>query len=144
MSKKVLTYKEGEKIISAGEKESRMFVILDGSVMIRLVEGDNEINVTELHKNDFFGEMSLFCNRPRSADVIALSDVILAYIESIQQLNTFLVNNQSFAFKMVRILAERLAKTDELLIGKVSEINRLKITTSVDEEEGFSFFDKIS
>ena len=63
--------------------------------------------------------------------------------EDEQQLNTFLVNNQSFAFKMVRILAERLAKTDELLIGKVSEVNRLKVTTSVDEDDGFSFFEKI-
>lgn len=142
MAKKVLTYKEGEKIIRAGDKESRMYVILEGSVIIRLVDGNDEIVVTELHKNDFFGEMSLFCNSRRSADVVADSDVILAYIESIQQLNTFLVNNQSFAFKMVRILAERLAKTDELLIGKVSEVNRLKITTAVDKEE-FSFFDTV-
>ena len=140
MSKKVLTYRDGERIIKAGEKESRMYVILDGSVTIRLVEGSDEIDVTELHKNDFFGEMSLFCNRPRSADVIAEGDVTLAYIESIQQLNTFLINNRAFAFKMVRILAERLARTDELLIGKVSEVNRLKITTSVDEDE-YSFFE---
>lgn len=142
MAKKLLYFKEGEKIISAGARENRMYVILDGTVAIRLVEGHNEIIVTELQKNDFFGEMSLFCNNPRSADAIATSDVQLAYIESIQQLNTFLSNNQNFALKMVRILAERLAKTNELLIGKVSEINRLKVTSEVDENK-FSFLDMV-
>lgn len=137
MSKRILEYSYGEKIIVAGEKESRMFVIIEGEVEIRLRDHDDEIAVTTLKKHDFFGEMSLFRNRPRSADVIALTDVKLAYIESIQQLQRFLINNPAFAFKMVRILAERLAVTDELLIGKVSELNRLKATTAVNEDDFF-------
>ncbi len=137
MSKRVIEYKYGEKIISAGDKESRMYVIIDGVVEIKLREGDNEIIVNQVKKHGFFGEMSLFCNRPRSADVIAKTDVKLAYIESLQQLEKFLVNNPAFAFKMVRILAERLANTDELLIGKVSEVNRLKLTTTFDEDDLF-------
>lgn len=137
MSKRIIEYKYGERIIRAGEKESRMYVIMDGVVEIKLREGNDEITVNTVQKHDFFGEMSLFCNRPRSADVIAKTDVKLAYIESLQQLQQFLINNPSFAFKMVRILAERLASTDELLIGKVSEVNRLKLTTTFNEDELF-------
>jgi len=42
-----------------------------------------------------------------------------------------LVKNPNFAAKMVHILAKRLAQTDEILIGKVSEINRLQLTGEV-------------
>jgi len=132
---KVVSFKYGQTVIKQGDKENRMYVILEGEVEIRLRSGENEIVVTHLRKNDFFGEMSLFRNRPRSADVIARTDVKLAYIESLQQLQKFLVNNPAFAFKMVLILAERLGRTDELLIGKVSEANRLKLTSFVDKDE---------
>jgi hypothetical protein len=32
---------------------------------------------------------------------------------------------------MVQILAQRLAKTDEILVGKISEIKRLKQTQAI-------------
>jgi CRP/FNR family cyclic AMP-dependent transcriptional regulator len=137
MPKRTIDYKYGDRIISAGDLESRMYVIVDGVVEIKLRDGDDEIVVSTVKKHDFFGEMSLFCNRPRSADVIAKTDVKLVYIESIQQLQKFLIDNPSFAFKMVRILAERLARTDELLIGQVSEVNRLKVTTTFNEDDLF-------
>ena len=46
-------------------------------------------------------------------------------------LKVFLIKNPSFAAKMVSILCQRLAKTDEILIGKISELNRIKITRDV-------------
>ncbi|MDA3899631.1 MAG: cyclic nucleotide-binding domain-containing protein [Spirochaetes bacterium] len=134
---RVVTFKYGETVIRQDDHETRMYVILEGEVEIRLRSGEDEIVVSHLRRHDFFGEMSLFRNLPRSADVIARTDVRLAYIESLQQLQKFLVDNPTFAFKMVKILAERLGRTDELLIGKVSEVNRLKLTTVINEEDMF-------
>ncbi len=127
MAARVLGYSNGERIIEAGKLEQRMYIILDGMVEISLSDGKEKLVVANLKKGDFFGEISLFNNSPRSANAIAVGDVKVAYIENLQQLKAFLVKNPGFAAKMVHILAQRLAKTDEILMGKVSEINRLKL-----------------
>lgn len=131
MSRKVVKFMPDEAIIKKGTKESRMYIIIEGHVRIVLRDGDDEINVATLKKNDFFGEMSLFTSKERTADAIALDNVTVTFVESIQQLNSFLLANPKFAAKMVHILVERLANTNELLIGKVSETNRLKAYNKV-------------
>ena len=129
MSKKVLNYQPGERIITSGNREKRMYIILEGIVEISLTDGKNRMTVATLRKGDFFGEISLFTSTPRSATATALEDVKVAYIDSIDSLKAFLMRNPAFAAKMVSVLALRLAKTDELLIGKISEINRIQATT---------------
>lgn len=131
MSKNIMYFQNAENIIKAGQLEQRMFIILEGEVIIILGEGENQIIVARLSKGDFFGEISLFTNTPRSATVRAIGDVKLAYIDNATQLQAFLIKNPRFAAKMVQILSQRLAKTDEILIGKVSELNRLKETQVV-------------
>ena len=131
MAKQIVFYQRSEKIIKAGTTEQRMYIILEGEVEISLSDGNNWIVVAKLRKGDFFGEISLFNNTPRSADAIAAGDVKLAYIDSVEELKAFLLKNPVFAAKMVHILAQRLAKTDEILIGKVSELNRLKVLKDV-------------
>lgn len=131
MSRRVLQYSNNEKIITSGHKEKRMYIILEGTVAISLTNGNQKIPVAEMTKGDFFGEISIFSERPRSANAYAVGDVKVAYIDDEQQLKSFLIKNPIFAAKMVRILAERLAKTDELLIGKVNELNRIKMIRDV-------------
>ena len=131
MSRQVLYYRDGEKIIQAGNNEKRMYIILEGAVSISLSDGPSTLTVANLGKGDFFGEISLFTNTPRSATARAMGEVKLAFIDNDVQLKAFLIKNPSFAAKMVHILASRLAKTDEILIGKISEINRLKVTRDI-------------
>jgi CRP/FNR family transcriptional regulator, cyclic AMP receptor protein len=131
MSKSIVYYQNGEKIIEAGKVETRMFIILDGEVQISLSDKIDKIIVAQLKKGDFFGEISLFNKSPRSATAMAVGNVKLAFIDSVEQLHEFLVRNPVFAAKMVHTLAKRLAKTDEILIGKISELNRIKITREI-------------
>ena len=94
---RTLNYHNGEKIIEAGKVEQRMFIILEGSVDILLSDGKSVITVATLGKGDFFGEISLFNQSPRSATVVAHGDVHLAYIDSREQLKSFLMVNPAFA-----------------------------------------------
>jgi CRP-like cAMP-binding protein len=126
MSTRVLYYANGERIIAVGDIERRMFIILEGEVAITLSDGKVKAVVAKLKKGDFFGEISIFSKRPRSANAHALGDVKLAFIDDDQQLQKFLLVNPSFAAKMVHVLVERLAKTDEMLLGKMNEIKRLQ------------------
>ena len=121
-----VTYKAGQPIIKAGSKEKVMYVILKGEVSVRLIQGSVSVEVATMTKGGFFGEISFFSAMPRSADVIAKTECALAAIDSLQQLNGFLEVNPKFAIKMVHILSERLARTDELLLGKVVDETRIK------------------
>jgi len=131
MSKNIMYYQNGENIIKAGQLEHRMYIILEGRVSIILQSGEEQFVVATMEKGDFFGEISLFTDHPRSATVRSLGDVKLAYIDNVTQLKAFLIKNPAFAAKMVQILAQRLAKTDEILVGKISEIKRLKQTQAI-------------
>ncbi len=131
MGKSIVYYQNGEKIIEAGSRETRMFIILDGEVQISLSDKIERVTVASLKKGDFFGEISLFTKNPRSATATAVGGVKLAFIDNVDQLREFLVRNPVFAAKMVHTLAQRLAKTDEILVGKISELNRIKITRDI-------------
>ena len=131
MAKNVMYFQKGENIIKAGQIENRMYIILEGNANVYLSSGKEHIQVATMGKGDFFGEMSLFTEHPRSATVQASGDVKLVYIDNIAELKSFLLVNPQFAAKMVHILAERLAKTNEILIGKVSEMNRLRRTNAI-------------
>ena len=108
-----------------------MYIILEGKVQISLSDKIDKIIVAQLEKGDFFGEISLFNKIPRSATATAVGNVKLAFIDSVEMLRLFLIKNPVFAAKMVYTLAQRLAKTDEILVGKISELNRIKITRDI-------------
>jgi CRP-like cAMP-binding protein len=125
----VAHYQAGEKIIRAGQHEQRMYIVLQGEVTIHLMAENrkDKVQVAKLGQNDFFGEISFFTNKPRSATVTAETEVKLAVVDNLQTLNAFLIEHPAFAAKMVRILAMRLAKTDEYLVSKAKEVERLEM-----------------
>jgi CRP/FNR family transcriptional regulator, cyclic AMP receptor protein len=66
----VETYSEGEIIIHSGEIGHCMYVILRGSVRVT-VPDSGQIELARLSVGDFFGEVALVDDGPRSANVIA-------------------------------------------------------------------------
>lgn len=130
-TKHIRYYQKGEKIIREGAEEEGMYIILEGSVSITL-RGENEsMKVAELHKGDFFGEISLFEKIPRSATATADETVKVVFIDNADELKVFLMKNPAFAAKMVSVLAIRLAKTDRLLIKEFKAKNKLQAMRDV-------------
>lgn len=64
---------QGEYIFYEGQVSTRMFVINRGIAHVM----KNGIRIAKLHEGDYFGELSLLVKAPRTADVIAATDVIL-------------------------------------------------------------------
>ena len=65
---KVREYNEGETIVKRGEGGLGLFLILEGAAEVR--RGNRRL--ARLGVGQFFGEMTLFDDQPRSADVVAL------------------------------------------------------------------------
>ena len=70
----------GTVLTSAGAPGDSFFLILDGRVSVETPVGPTD----PLQAGDFFGEMSLIDGEPRSATIIALTDVRLLVVDRAQ------------------------------------------------------------
>jgi CRP-like cAMP-binding protein len=64
---KEMTFREGETIVKEGDAGLGFYVIINGGAVVKR---RNKI-VAKLQRGSFFGEMALFDDQPRSADVVA-------------------------------------------------------------------------
>ena len=122
----IVSVKAGKIIFKEGDKGVSMYIILEGSVEIYVVLKGKEVSLAMMKVGDFFGEMALFRDKPRSASARVLQDVRLAVIENKPQLERFLIDNPLFASKMVNIMAQRLASTNDMLFQKINELSARK------------------
>jgi CRP/FNR family cyclic AMP-dependent transcriptional regulator len=67
-----VSHPTGHRIITKGEPGFCMFVILSGSTRVTAETGPGEVELATLKPGDFFGEVALVDDGPRSADVTAL------------------------------------------------------------------------
>lgn len=70
------SYKAGETIISTGDVGFCMYVILRGKARVSTLD----VELATLEPGDFFGEVALVDDGPRSADVVAVEDCELLTI----------------------------------------------------------------
>ncbi|KAK1332712.1 LOW QUALITY PROTEIN: hypothetical protein QTO34_007395 [Cnephaeus nilssonii] len=77
------TYKDGERIITQGEKADSFYIIESGEVSILIrsktkankESGSQEVEIARCHKGQYFGELALVTNKPRAASAYAVGDV---------------------------------------------------------------------
>ena len=111
-----------EYIFREGEEGDRMYVVLEGQVMIsKQIVGAGEEALAFLERGDYFGEMALIDLQPRSADarahdtgavVLSISQEVLKGILDIQKVSSI---------RLLRLLcslvAERLREVNDKLVG---------------------------
>lgn len=77
---KLLTYHPQSFIIKKGDESKSMYWILKGTVYITSSDGESIYN--ELNAGEFFGEIGILFNRPRTANVIAKTRVLVGVLTS--------------------------------------------------------------
>lgn len=111
----------GVHVLEEGQSNTRLFIVLTGSVSVKLPKQARrvtEVKLATLGAGDVFGEYSLFDARPVSAAVYAAAPTRLAWLEKVD-LDAFLDRHREvgrgFYEGMIRILVSRLrAKNAEL------------------------------
>ncbi|XP_006733063.1 cAMP-dependent protein kinase type II-alpha regulatory subunit [Leptonychotes weddellii] len=76
-------YKDGERIITQGEKADSFYIIESGEVSILIRSktkankdgGNQEVEIARCRKGQYFGELALVTNKPRAASAYAVGDV---------------------------------------------------------------------
>lgn len=113
----------GEYVFREGDLGTEMFIIHRGRVEIlkRVGDGDGrEAQLAVFEQGDFFGELSLLDDRPRSASVRAIEDTLLISVSGASFIQ-MLSENPEIAVRMMRKLSRRLRHTDRLLQEALDE-----------------------
>jgi hypothetical protein len=67
-------------VFKQGDPGDAMYLVLQGELRVRIMSNDKETLLTRLGPGDFFGDISLFDQGPRSADVVANADSLVIKI----------------------------------------------------------------
>ncbi len=110
-------YQEGEYVIRAGETGQEAFILIDGKAHIR--HPGKETAFAELEAGEIFGELALLTEGPRSADVVAATDLQVMRLSKEVFMNRYL-KSPGEALHLLRIMGER----------NLSLINRLEKSSS--------------
>jgi CRP-like cAMP-binding protein len=102
-SGKELSYRPGETIVEEGTMGVGFYLLLDGAVEVR----KRSKVLATLSKGQFFGEMSLVDEHPRSADVVAVQPTKCLTI-STWVFAAMVKQHPELALPMLKELARRL------------------------------------
>lgn len=104
----------GEFIFREGDLGTEMYIVHEGRVEILHDLANESRQVALLEKGDFFGEMSILEERPRSASARAVSPVKVIMIDG-ATFDSMLRANPEISVRIMRKLSRRLRHMDEML-----------------------------
>lgn len=102
----------GHVLFRDGDSGREMFVIQAGKVRICKQVRDVDKTLVVLGAGEFFGEMSILNNQPRSATAIIDEDAKLLVIDP-KTFEAMVRGNAEIAVRMIKKLAARLQEADE-------------------------------
>jgi nucleotide-binding universal stress UspA family protein len=109
---RIRTYQPGEFIVREGEMATGCFIIASGQVeVVRGVQSAHATILATLGSGEFFGEMAVIDDHPRSASVRALEATECVMIGRAEFLET-LERRPQIAVQMLPILVRRLRRAD--------------------------------
>jgi CRP-like cAMP-binding protein len=102
-------------IVSRDEPGDSMFIILKGRVKV-VIFGDSgrEVILTLLKTGEFFGEMALLDDLPRSASVVAAEDSKVLVLTR-DQFAEYVRRNPAIGLNVMAELSRRLRRADEII-----------------------------
>ena len=106
------TYPRHSFMLRAGEKADALYVMLAGRAKVVIDDGEGrEVTLTVIGPNEFFGEMALIDDKPRSASVEAIDQCEVLYISKAAFM-TCLKDNFEVAMMILRAVVGRLREAD--------------------------------
>src|ERR1700741_3131893 len=66
-----MTFGMGQEVCHQGDSGDALYVILGGVADVLIDTDKGQLRITEMTKNDFFGEIAILCDVPRTATIKA-------------------------------------------------------------------------
>ncbi len=107
-------HRKDSVIFKEGDPGNLVYIIQSGRVQITKALGERTKVLSVLSRGEFFGEMALISDRPRSATATALEDCRLLGINS-EMFFKILRSSYDITLRIIEQLAARLAEADKRL-----------------------------
>jgi signal transduction histidine kinase len=120
-------FAHGQVIFKEGDAGDSMYVVRSGSVQISALVGDGDAKpLARLKQGEYFGEMAVVDNQPRSASAIAEGATSVYYLprELVLQL---LERSPLLAVRMVREFSHRMREFNKRYVEELLQAERLTL-----------------
>ncbi len=119
----VRTYPAGQVLVREGEVEHVFYIVADGQVAITHQLGPTQQRLIAVRNpGEYFGEMALIENKPRSASATTLTEAsVLEITEDV--FNDFLAKSPGMALSMIRHITANLRNADQAAIKDLAQKN---------------------
>ena len=131
------TYRNGEVIIKEGDSGKSFFRILEGSADVYSDYGKLEqLRLAGIEAGEYFGEMAILEEYPRSATIVANGDVSVIEIPG-DEMNAYFARNPEQIFELMTHIALRIkamikdAEEAKALLKEVREADEIKRNKSL-------------
>src|SRR5437899_727864 len=105
---------KGTRLFEEGDSGTEMYFVQQGKVRIEKQLAGKPQTLAVMEKGDFFGEMAVIEQVPRTASAVVEEDAELLKIDA-QNFEKLLQGNIEIAVRMIRKYAARLRDTNEKL-----------------------------
>mgnify|MGYP000040535372 FL=1 len=100
-------YPSGRAVLMEDAWGNAVYFLISGWVKVRRTNGDNSVTIAILGRGDFFGEMAVLDESPRSTDVVALSPVKLLTV-SRERFIQILFKDAQLHHRMLQLMVRRV------------------------------------
>ena len=110
---RIRQYAKRDIVLQKGGHGDGLMFLLSGQLqVVDVTEDGRAIGLRMLAPGDFFGEIALINNSTRSASVVAMNDVLVAFLPAPTALHLF-SHSPSVANQMLRHLAQKIQRDSE-------------------------------
>lgn len=106
---RMIRVQKGYTIIQQGDPGDSFYLIASGRVSVYVKKGFRSVKAAELRQDQFFGEMALISNEPRSATIVA-EDVTELFVLQKHDFDKILMKNPAISQEIRKAFFERKAK----------------------------------
>jgi diguanylate cyclase (GGDEF)-like protein len=134
------SYAEGKDIVHIGDAGHALYVVLEGTVLVFYPSRSADVELARLGPGEFFGEMAILNEKPRSATVRALDTVKVLRLER-DDFRRLLLDSPALALRVLEALSVRIRNSDEQISGLHESALRDQLTGLLNRR---SFHDRLA
>lgn len=120
-------FPSGSTIVEIGDPGRSLYLLLDGQVQVVYPSRNSDFELARLGPGDFFGEMALLNDKPRSATVRALTPVDLLVLDK-EDFRRVVTDTPGLALSLLSTLSGRIRSADEQISSLSDQAVRDSLT----------------
>jgi CRP-like cAMP-binding protein len=140
-------YMKGDIVFYEGEKGETMYIIFKGKVKITKKSRDVETTLAVLSDGDFFGEMSIIDDYPRSATAIVEEDHTKLIVIDREVFESQIQTNPKIIMQILKKMSTRIRDTDKQIenlmlqdiVSRIVGTLKMIISKAPKDDEGYVF-----